>query len=105
MGYHLGASGKKLADGVWSDVEQRKKIYEYCPEIKMILDMKLEREKCTQEDYDRQKAEKEKKEAEEAEKAKSSLAAAAAAAPTPAPAPAPAKVKKRSVEAIPIAMW
>ena len=46
MGYHLKRSGGLLPGGVWESPEQRKKIYEYCPEIKMIMDMKLERERC-----------------------------------------------------------
>lgn len=44
MGYHLGWSGARLPGEVWSDPRQRKKIWNWCPEIKLILDMKLERE-------------------------------------------------------------
>jgi len=29
MGYHLGASGKRLPEGVWKDPAMRKKIYQY----------------------------------------------------------------------------
>jgi len=43
MGYHVRAG---LPEGVWKPREQRKKIFEYCPEIVMIMDMKLERERC-----------------------------------------------------------
>lgn len=31
---------------VWGTREKRKAIFEWCPEIKMILDMRLERERC-----------------------------------------------------------
>ena len=43
MGYHTGAGGQILASGVWGLPEKRRAIYEYCPEIKMILDMDVER--------------------------------------------------------------
>ncbi|KAJ0165696.1 hypothetical protein CTA2_10309 [Colletotrichum tanaceti] len=46
MGYHVRDGGQSLSDNVWKDPEQRKKIFEYCPEISMIMDMKLERERC-----------------------------------------------------------
>lgn len=39
MGYHLGGSGKVLSSMVWGDAEKREKIYDYCPEVKMILEM------------------------------------------------------------------
>lgn len=44
MGYHLGWSGARLPGEVWNDPEQREKILNWCPEIKLILDMRLERE-------------------------------------------------------------
>ena len=44
MGYHLNPAG--LNGEVWDDHERRKSIYGYCPEIKIILDMRLERERC-----------------------------------------------------------
>lgn len=46
LGYHLGASATRLPPAVWADLARRKAIYEYCPEIKMIVDMKLERQRC-----------------------------------------------------------
>ena len=46
MGFHVPSSQEVLLQGVWNDPDQRKKIYEYCPELKMIMDMKLERERC-----------------------------------------------------------
>ena len=62
MGYHIGPNGQYLRSGdVWAQEDKRKKIYEYCPEVKMILDMKFERERCT---------EREKKEKEAAERKK-----------------------------------
>ncbi|KAF3925868.1 hypothetical protein ABW20_dc0104090 [Dactylellina cionopaga] len=51
MGYHLGANDK-LPEGVWDTEDQRQKVYEYCPEIKMIMKMRLSREKCSQEEID-----------------------------------------------------
>lgn len=42
MGYHLGISGSLLWTDVWGTMSRREQIYEYCPEIKMTLDMDLE---------------------------------------------------------------
>ncbi|KAG9906662.1 hypothetical protein KCU98_g7761, partial [Aureobasidium melanogenum] len=39
MGYHLGGSGKVLHGGSWGTPEKRERIYEWCPEVKMILSM------------------------------------------------------------------
>jgi Protein of unknown function (DUF5672) len=44
MGYHVRADN--LADDVWKDPTRRKSNFEYCPELSMIMDMKLERERC-----------------------------------------------------------
>lgn len=44
MGYHVRAGN--LAEDVWKDPARRKQIFEYCPELSMIMDMKLERERC-----------------------------------------------------------
>lgn len=44
MGYHLNPNG--AVSDVWDTRGTRKRIFDYCPEIKIILDMKLEREKC-----------------------------------------------------------
>ncbi|KAK3375147.1 hypothetical protein B0H63DRAFT_496385 [Podospora didyma] len=46
MGYHVRNGGQNLADGVWKDPTQRKKIFDYCPELSLIMPMKLERERC-----------------------------------------------------------
>ena len=62
LGYHVGSSGTNLHPDVWNNAEQRKKIFEWCPEIKMILDMRLERERCTEEDI-KMKAEEAKQKA------------------------------------------
>lgn len=43
MGYRLDGI---LPDSVWGDQAQRKKIYAYCPEVKIIHEMKLERQRC-----------------------------------------------------------
>jgi len=42
MGYHLGGSGAILSGQKWGTLEKRKKIFEYCPEIKMCLSMDVE---------------------------------------------------------------
>jgi Protein of unknown function (DUF5672) len=46
MGYHLRTGSEKLPEGVWKNRDQRKAILQYCPEIAIILDMKLEKERC-----------------------------------------------------------
>lgn len=50
MGFHVRDGGEKLADDVWKDPERRKKNFEYCPELSMIMPMKLERERCDNDD-------------------------------------------------------
>jgi hypothetical protein len=42
FGYHLRGSGKLLSPEVWGSGEKKSHIYEYCPEIKMVLDIGLE---------------------------------------------------------------
>lgn len=89
MGYHVRDGGRSLSDTVWKNATQRKKILDYCPEISMIMDMKLERERCDGDnreggigptDAEKEKAEEEaKKKAEEEAKAKEEAAAKAAA--------------------------
>ncbi|KAM7204034.1 hypothetical protein V8F20_003732 [Naviculisporaceae sp. PSN 640] len=39
MGYHTGASGTTLHGEVWGTPELRKHIWDYCPEVKMTLQM------------------------------------------------------------------
>ena len=39
LGYHTGGGGNILPGGTWSDPEKRQHIYDYCPEMKMTLDM------------------------------------------------------------------
>jgi hypothetical protein len=50
MGFHVREGGTKLADEVWKDPTQRKQILDYCPELSLIMDMKLERERCDDDD-------------------------------------------------------
>ena len=50
MGYHVREGGSNLPDAVWKDPAQRKKIFDYCPELSLIMDMKLERERCPGDD-------------------------------------------------------
>ena len=76
VGYHLGESKGDMAPDIWNDPLRRKKIYDYCPEIKMIMDMKLERQRCKEEEL-----------------AASSMAAAAAAAAAAATATPPAAAR------------
>ncbi|KAI8168632.1 Reticulocyte-binding protein 2-like protein a [Colletotrichum sp. SAR 10_70] len=80
MGYHIPDGGKNLPDKVWKNPTQRKKIFDYCPEVSLIMDMKLERERCDGDnreggigptDAEKEQAEKEaKQKAEEQAKAK-----------------------------------
>ncbi|KAJ8059108.1 hypothetical protein OCU04_012085 [Sclerotinia nivalis] len=44
FGYHLIGSGKTLMTDIWDNKERRKHILQYCPEIKIALDMDLVRE-------------------------------------------------------------
>ncbi len=47
MGYHINPTmGPGNSPDVWDDPEKRRMIYDYCPEIKIILDMRLSREQC-----------------------------------------------------------
>lgn len=46
MGYHLRSGAMHLPEGVWKSRDHRKEIIKYCPEIAIILNMKLERERC-----------------------------------------------------------
>lgn len=50
MGYHIREGGTKLNEDVWGDAASRKEIFEYCPELSMIMDMKLERQRCPDDD-------------------------------------------------------
>jgi hypothetical protein len=50
MGFHVRNGGQQLSDNVWKDAKQRKKIFDYCPELSLIMDMKLERERCPGDD-------------------------------------------------------
>lgn len=72
MGYHIRDGGSNLNDDVWRDHKQRKKIFDYCPELSLIMNMKLERERCDGDDHDgvihptaeEMEAERQKQEAE-----------------------------------------
>ena len=39
MGYHTGGSGDTLHGGIWGTPEMREHIWNYCPEVKMMLKM------------------------------------------------------------------
>lgn len=39
MGYHTGGSGTYLHGGIWGTPQLRKHIWDYCPEVKMTLQM------------------------------------------------------------------
>ncbi|KAI4161572.1 MAG: hypothetical protein L6R39_000062 [Caloplaca ligustica] len=39
MGYHTGSSGKFLGGGIWGSPQLRQHNYDYCPEVKMTLEM------------------------------------------------------------------
>ncbi|KAI0166298.1 hypothetical protein GGR57DRAFT_510033 [Xylariaceae sp. FL1272] len=46
LGYHIRDGGQGISDDVWKDPVQRRNILDYCPELSLIMDMKLERERC-----------------------------------------------------------
>lgn len=47
MGFHVRDGGRGLLGyQVWGDEARRKEIFSYCPELSLIMDMKLERERC-----------------------------------------------------------
>lgn len=50
MGFHVREGGENLPEGVWRDHDQRQKIFEYCPELSLIMPMKLIRERCETDD-------------------------------------------------------
>jgi hypothetical protein len=79
MGYHIRDGGLGINPAVWKLPEQRKKIFEYCPELSLIMDMKLERERCpddnqqgglgpTEEEIKKQKELEEQRQKEEEER-------------------------------------
>lgn len=75
MGYHLRMGQGHLPEGVWKNKDQRKKILEYCPDVKIILPMKLERERCEGDNREgfidpQVKIDREERERKEAEKKK-----------------------------------
>jgi hypothetical protein len=41
FGYHLRGLGKTLVSEIWGNKTRRKEIFEYCPEVKIILDVDL----------------------------------------------------------------
>lgn len=46
MGYNLQARGNLVDQHVWKYPEARKEAMKYCPELHIILNMKLEKERC-----------------------------------------------------------
>lgn len=50
MGYHIPDGGANINLELWKDPEMRRKMFDYCPELSMIMDMKLERERCPDDD-------------------------------------------------------
>lgn len=52
MGFHVRDGGGALADAVWKDPGRRRAIFDYCPELSLIMDMKLERERCPGDNLD-----------------------------------------------------
>lgn len=80
LGFHVNPGG--LAEGVWKPVDRRYQIYSYCPEVKIILDMALDREKCQEQldsewqeshDWQEQEAVKKQEEDKKAEEEKAEL--------------------------------
>ncbi|KAL8810980.1 MAG: hypothetical protein Q9200_002170 [Gallowayella weberi] len=54
MGFHVPSSSDSLLRDTWDELAQRRKIFNYCPEIKIIMDMKLERERCEEKKQEEQ---------------------------------------------------
>ncbi|PHH62559.1 hypothetical protein CDD81_6874 [Ophiocordyceps australis] len=50
MGYCIRDGGAHLDPSVWNSPEVRKGVFDYCPELALIADMKLERERCPDDD-------------------------------------------------------
>lgn len=50
VGFHIREGGNNVNEDMWSDAARRREIFEYCPEVSMIMDMKLERERCPDDD-------------------------------------------------------
>ncbi|QYS98284.1 DUF5672 domain-containing protein [Trichoderma simmonsii] len=50
MGYHVREGSSNLNEDMWGDAARRNEIFEYCPELSMIMDMKLERQRCPDDD-------------------------------------------------------
>ncbi|KAL8681442.1 MAG: hypothetical protein Q9186_002447 [Xanthomendoza sp. 1 TL-2023] len=67
MGFHIPSSSDNLLRDTWDQLQQRKRIFDYCPEVKIIMDMKLERERCEEKKEEEQ--EKSKRQVKEQDKA------------------------------------
>ncbi|KAI0411797.1 hypothetical protein F5X98DRAFT_367781 [Xylaria grammica] len=52
IGFHLRDGGHGISDQVWKDPGQREIIFEYCPELSLIMNMKLQRERCPGDNLD-----------------------------------------------------
>ncbi|RCI15115.1 hypothetical protein L249_6618 [Ophiocordyceps polyrhachis-furcata BCC 54312] len=52
MGYQVQADGPSIEASVWKRRDVRRKTLEYCPELSMLMDMKLERERCPDDDME-----------------------------------------------------
>ena len=65
MGYHISSGGTNPHPAVWEVPEQREKIFAWCPEVKMILDMKFKRERCAEEDPNKLSTEEQLKKEEQ----------------------------------------
>lgn len=50
MGFHIRNGGSSLPVQVWLDPNQRQAILDYCPELALIMDMRLKREACPGDD-------------------------------------------------------
>ncbi|KJZ72938.1 hypothetical protein HIM_07701 [Hirsutella minnesotensis 3608] len=51
MGFHIPGGGSGLDQNIWEDPDMRDGIFTYCPELSMIMDMKLERERCPDDNH------------------------------------------------------
>ncbi|KAL8946959.1 MAG: hypothetical protein Q9222_006716, partial [Ikaeria aurantiellina] len=68
MGIHVPSSEPSLLKEAWEDADRRRELFKWCPEVKMIMDMKLERERCQEKTEDEKQAEQQAQIQEQMEK-------------------------------------
>ena len=54
LGFHVRDGGNNLPEDVWKDPVKRKMNFDYCPELVIVMPMKLERERCPRDNQQRE---------------------------------------------------